>query len=687
MLNFRHKNIISYSLLTVLSVASTNSLLAEESANVAPIVIEASALEQSSLEMVAPFSVLHGQELEIKAKPSLGETLASEPGVSSSYFGPIASRPIIRGLGGEKIKILENGTSSADLSAISPDHASMIDSSLAQQIEIIRGPATILHGASAVGGVVNIADDRVPETIPTNKIEGDLEIRGSTGDLERAIVGRTNFSAGPIVFHLDGGLRKTDDIKIPGFARTSKAQQESELEYPEPKGELPFSDSDTDSITFGSSYVADSGFFGIALSDYNSLYGVPNGEENISIDAQKERIDLKGKLFEPNQNIKSISADIGIVDYKHTEYEGEEVGTKFSNEEIDTRFQLAHEKLAGMEGVIGFQISDSDFKAEGEEAYQPPTDSQFYSMFLFEELPLNSDFRLQAGARLDWASYDSDGFEANSELEEELGRSRAGAQSKDFNSFSQTLGLVWDQSEKNSWALSLANSERAPSGQELFADGPHVATAAYEIGDTELEQEKSLGIDLTNKRELGKSAELTLSAFYTRYWDYIGLNPDGTEALDFDVYRFENQNAQFYGAESKLTYYLSDSKMSGFSVDLQPDYVFAEDTDTDKPLPRIPPLRLISGINYKLEDNFYSRLEVNFNNSQDRNAEFETETDSYTFINAYLSKTLKLDGRDFEIFLRGSNLTNEKGRQHTSFLKEVAPLPGVSVTSGIRFRF
>jgi iron complex outermembrane receptor protein len=640
------------------------------------LVIESSPLQQTLEESAQPVSVLTGSDLDAKAQTSLGDTLASEPGVSSSSFGPAAGRPVIRGLGGDRIRILENGVGTQDISSSSPDHAVTIESSLVEKIEVIRGPASLLYGTSAVGGIVNVFDNRIPERLPDSPLTGSLELRGESVNSGRSALMNVTAPVGPFALHVDGFKRRTDDVRIPGFARTESIQESVEIDYPEPRGKIPFSDSEADNLTLGSSYIFDKGFIGAAVSEFNTNYGVPNGENDISIDAKRRRVDVRGELRQAGTFVDSITTRMGITDYNHTEYEGAEAGTYFSQNAFEGRLDMKHSAVASITGTWGLQLQANDFEAEGEEAYQPPTKARTYSLFVLEEAPVSESVTFQLGGRFDWSDLDTTGFDAIQDDD----------QSRFFTTFSQSAGAVWDVTDQYSLALSVAHSERAPNGQELFTNGPHVATGSFEVGDQNLETERSLGTDLTLRKTSG-TVRGSIGGFYNHFWDYIALNPTGATEDSLPVYAYEALDADFMGFESQVSFHAIDKTNEELFFDIQPDYVRAKDRDNDTNLPRIPPFRLKTGVTYFHEDLFRARFEVQQVFAQRETASFETSADGYTMMNAYLSKDIAVGDQVFEVFLRGSNLLNEKARNHVSFIKDVAPLPGASALLGIRVRF
>ena len=639
------------------------------------VVVESSAFQDTLFNSVQSTSVISGTDLDEKSKNSLGDTLAAEPGVASSSFGPGAGRPIVRGLGGDRIRILENGVGTLDISNASPDHPVTIESSLVDRIEIVRGPAALLYGTSAAGGVINVLDRRIAETLPQKAFSGTAESRAESVDHSRAGVAGVDAVAGDFVFHLDGYKRVSDDYHIPGYARTPQLR-ESDPVAPEPKGTLPFSNTDNDNITFGTSYVKEKGFLGAAVSDYQTSYGVPNGEPDVSIDANRKRVDVRGGVKETGAFIDSAVTRIGLANYAQTEYDGAQASSNLTQKAIDSRLDLTHREIASTRGTFGVQFQDSSFDVVGQEAFQPPVDSTTYSLFDLEEVVISDTVTWQLGGRLDWNKISSPGFD--NALSEEI--------VKNQNSFSQSTGLVWDFFPDYAAALSLAHTERAPTGQELFADGPHLAVGAYEIGDPNLGLERSLGTDLTFRKKEG-TVRGFIGGYYTRYWDYIAANPTGDTINGLAVYEFQPINADFVGFESQVALFAVDREGKEVSFDVQPDYVWARDRDNGEYLPRITPFRVLMGANYYDKDICRVRLEVQQVFAQDKVAQYETTTDGYTMLNLYLSKEVPWLGENVELFGRGTNLLGEKARNHVSYIKDVAPLPGASAMMGIRVRF
>lgn len=656
------------------------------------LLVTAARFDQTLFQQVQPATVLKGKELLLKLQPTLGETLNNEPGVSSTSFGPGASRPIIRGLGDDRVRILQNGTTLLDVSNVSPDHAVATDPLSIRSVEVVRGPATLLYGPNTIGGVVNVIDDRIPTerftgTYPTGKFETSV---GSADDLFSQS-GALTWGAGPLVFHLDGFNRETSNIEIPGFARSADKRKIDPLPpgVNEASGELPNSATESRGGALGSSYVWDRGYLGFSYSGVDSTYGTV-GEPDVTIDLRQRRWDMRGAVYGPAAWIKEIDFKLGYSDYEHTEFEGAAPGTEFLIDGYNGRIELLHEKVGLLEGAFGVEAQHSDFSALGTEAFLPSVESRTTSAFFFEEIPLNS-FRLQMGARYDYQTHDS---ETNALFGPGV--------SRDFDAFSTSFGVVYNPVEDYAVALSMGYAQRPPTYVELFANGPHVATGTFEIGDQNLGTEDSISLDLSVRKRTGRVTG-SVSGFYYRFDDFVSLQPTGgVDPVDFlPIYVYQPVGANFYGGEIETTFHLLEPFEAGASKDsksriparderldliLRADYVNAEDRDGGEALPRIPPFRMTAALDYE-RGPFSARMEGQYAAEQNRHADDELPTDAYFLVNASVSYEMKLGAVDTTIYLRGLNLTNEEARQSTSFLKDVAPLAGRGVVLGLRAAF
>ena len=658
-------------------------------------VVTASPFGRTLFEQAQPVSVLKGDKLRLALQPTLGETLSGTPGVTSSYFGPASSRPIIRGLDADRVRILQNGTNTIDASAASVDHAVSFDPVSVESIEVVRGPATLLYGPNAVGGVVNVLDNRVPdERIPV-PVRGSIDGRYGSVNTERAGSFMLEGGAGNFAWHIEGYTRAADELHIPGFARSEQLR----LAQPLPEGEvearnvLPNSDLRTQGLSGGASYIWDSGYFGLAYSGFHSNYGTV-AEPDVTIDLEQRRWDFRGAFMSPFPYIKSIKYNVGVSDYEHTEFEGTEPGTVFENEGYDGRIEIAHEKLGPFDGTIGFQTQRSDFSAIGEESFLPVTRTLSQSVFLFEEAVFDP-LRFQFGLRYDHVSVDAD-------EDPNFGPARG----RTFDNFSASAGVIWTPSDGYAVALNTAYTERAATFQELYANGPHIATNSFDVGDPNLDSEKSFSVDLSLRKKTGRVTG-SIGIFYNHFNGYIGQFADGTTA-DVDgellpVFNYRATDADFFGGEAEVSFHLlepveaappADGKGAvlpprprhALHLDLKADYVHATDTISDTPLPRIPPFRASAALNYEGE-RLSAGIEGQFVARQNRVADFETATDSYFLLNANIGYRIPMGRTEASLYVKGVNLTNAEARVHSSFLKDIAPLGGRGVLCGMRFTF
>ncbi len=644
------------------------------------VVVTAGAAAQQ-LELAQATTVLSGEDLDQRRDSSLGETLAQQPGISSTYFGPGASRPVIRGLGGDRVRMLSEGLGSADASNVSPDHAVSVDPGSAERIEVLRGPSTLLYGSTAIGGVVNVLDNRIPEYAPEEPLTGTVELSAGTVADERQGSLALEGGAGRFAWHADYLSRETDDYEIPGFAEAHPHPDE------EATGKLGNSALDSESGSVGFSLVGDAGLIGLSVSGFDSLYGVPGheheegeeheGEEHeeeeeegpVRIDLEQRRVDLKGELSRPFGIWSGARLRLGSTDYEHRELEGAEVGTTFLNDSLEGRFELVQKRSpGGLSGSMGVQYSTSDFEAIGAEAFVPPSTTDLAAVFAFEELQ-RGKLRFQLGGR-----YENQQVDVQADLPD-----------RDFSGLSGSLGLVWEPADEYSLSVSVARSVRLPTATELYANGPHIATGSFEIGDPDLDKETSLGVDVSLRKRTGRFTA-TLNLFANRFDSYVFERFTGEEEDGLEVIVFDQQDAEFVGGEIEGLFNLYQGEHAHFDLLLGADTVRAELSDTGEPLPRIPPRRYKLGLNYH-QDRLRAFAEAIRAEEQDRISGNETPTDGYTLINAGISYRFFLGPTVLDLMLRGRNLGDEEARNHVSFLKDVAPLPGRDVNLGVRLAF
>ncbi|WP_137165807.1 TonB-dependent receptor [Salinimonas lutimaris] len=699
------------------------------------ILVTATAMQSSTLESVTPVSVLGAEELRRHQAPTLGETLKNTPGVQSTYFGPVSSSPVIRGNDGPRVMIVQNGLDVSDVSRVGPDHNVAANASSATQVEILRGPATLQYGSGAIGGVVNVVDKRIPQYVPQD-VEGEAEVRYSTVDNGK--FGKLDVTGGKgnIAYHFDGFMRKTQNIDIPGYAS-------SEPDEDEPYRTLENSDMDTKSFTAGVSYVEDEGYLGFAVEKLSNLYGVPGhhhhheeeheedhdliaGEEHdeheeetgTQIDVDMTRYQMMGEWHSPVAGFNNIKFGLAHTDYTHVEVEDGETGTEFNNDSTNFKLSAHHIKIDGWHGVIGLQASTSDYEAIGEEAFTPPNTTDSYALYLVEQKRFG-DVTVELGGRVERTTIDADDAELDlhvhhdEEGEEELEEQVFTFDDYDFTATSLSAGANWEYTKGQSVALTLSRSERAPSQQELFAGGPHLATQTYEVGlvydlDEEgelgnelrgVEEEVSNNIDLTLRKYTGDWG-YTVSLFYNQAENYIyqtdtGLTLEeeheehadeaGEEAHEHEeeglpVYAFNQADADIYGLEGQVYYDFTPQ----WRVEVFGDTIRAKLDNQD--LPRIPQSRVGTSLSYQGMQ-LRGDIGVTYHASQDNIAPFETETDSFTMLSAGVEYEISHRDVSWILFANADNLTNEEARVHTSFLKDQAPLPGRNFTVGARAVF
>lgn len=650
------------------------------------LVVTASPLQPGSEDVMQPVEVLAGEELDARKATTLGETVSRQVGVQSSFFGAGVGRPVIRGQEGARVQVLDGGIGSLDASTVSADHAVSIEPFLADQIEILKGPATLLYGSGAVGGAVNVVDGRIPESLPDGT-GGRAELRGGTGSDEWTGMFRVDGGVGQWAWHADAFRRDAGDYAIPGFAESSAAHLEAPGEEEEEGafGKLPNSSLDTRGAALGASWIGTGGFLGASLSTFRSNYGIPghaghageesesgaaedeHDEEKVRIDLDQTRLDVQGAWFEPFGGAESLRLRLARNDYRHLELEGDEVGTRFDNAGVEGRLELVHAPLHGWRGATGLQFGRRDFEALGEEAFVPPSVSRDLGLFLLEERDLGR-WKVEAGLRHDRIEVDP----------------ASAAPARDFDASSASLGALWKLDPRFHLSAGFDRAERAPSAEELYSDGAHVATASYERGDD------ALGTEVANQFELGAhlhvgSLSAKFAVFETRYDDFIYLEGSDEVVDELPLRRWTQADATFRGVEAEATLRLADNGSGAWDLRLFGDKVRAGLAQGGA-LPRIVPARL--GAEFRWErDGWRASLGAMRYDDQERVAAFEQRTPGYTLFDAHVARHWDGERIGWEVFIDASNLTDREARVHTSFLKDLAPLPGRSVAFGVRAFF
>jgi iron complex outermembrane recepter protein len=640
------------------------------------VTVTASPLGQEELHIAQPVTVLRGDDLQRKQALTIGETLTQELGVSATGFGLGASRPIIRGLGGSRVRILEGGIGSMDVSNLSDDHAVSIDPMQASQIEILKGPSTLLYGSGAIGGVVNIVNNRIPTFVP-DRPTGQAAFRYDAATNELAGGASVDAGIGNFAAHLDGLKRSTSDYDIPGFGSLDPGPGER-------RGVLANSDIDTDNIAGGASYSGDRGYLGFSLGHFATNYGIPG--DGVRIDLDQTRYDIAGELYDPTAGFSKLRLRLGHNDYTHQELDPSgAVGTTFLNDEYEGRIELTHNPLWDFRGVVGVQIQHRDFSALGAEQLTPAVQGRSVGVFAVEERDWNR-WHFEVGARFENTHYDPDG---NNPV-------------ADHTVYSLSGGTVWKLIDGYSAGLSLTRAQRAPSIEELYNHGPHDATNSFEVGNPNLREESANNLDLTFRKLEGRwTWRFNVFANYIQdfiFGSSVDQNQDGQAdrvddegdlVLDNDgmlLIDFIQKDAIFYGTEFETTLGLLRNKPYGeLDARLFTDYVRGRLTNGDN-LPRITPLRFGGGLDYHFGP-WKGDFEVRRVQRQEDSAPLESETAGYTLVNADVSYTLGSKKAEYVLSLRGTNLLDEDVRYHTSFLKDVAPQPGRSVLVGLQVNF
>lgn len=707
--------------------ASPTPTPAATAAETERVVVTGGAIEQSETDKAQSVTILSENSLKQKSAPTLGDTLANEPGIAGSGFTAGSSRPVIRGQSDNRVRVLNNGTEVFDVSNLSPDHAPSVSALLSESIEVVRGPATILYGSGAIGGVVNVADDLIPVEQPSTPLSGELGGRYNNADDERS--GAIHLTLSPvkhIVLHGQVSYTRTDDRSIPGFALNERMRalltpaQAARRGFGEnPEGTVPNTFVETKDYAFGASYVWDKGYVGASFSQFLSEYGVPNNPETsdpamppspVHLDVEKRQLNARSSLVDPLPWFTTANGKFVYTDYKHDEIDGNEIAATFKTSGVDSRLELVHKPVGPFQGSIGGQFFSKELSVIGDEAFLQPTETTQIAAFLFEELKLGQRVRLQFGARVEHQSVHLDNADPTL-----TPLTSPDEQDQDFLPISGAAGVLYDFAEGWQLAVNGTYSQRAPTAEELFARGPHEATFQFIIGNPNLSEEKNIGFDVSLRKTAGVVTG-TVSAFYNHYEGFIDFAPTGAFEDGLNVFVYAQKTAEFYGAEAKTDFHLlpltlaatenqeaKDAKSvrsviagetntepeknpNDLYLRLQTDYVHATDLDSGNPLPRITPLRYSVSLNYESKK-WSASIEGQRVGEQDRIAPFETSTPGYTFLNASVGYKFQTGKTYNYVYLRGTNLTNEEARDHLSFLKEVMPLAGRSVAVGFRTTF
>lgn len=636
-------------------------------------------------------SVLQGTQLQRQTRSTIGETLARQPGVSASFFGPNASRPILRGLDGERVRVLTDGIGSFDVSNTSVDHAVATNTLLVDRIEVLRGPAALLFGSGAVGGVVNMRDLRIPREIPAGGPHVDAAASVGSAARERSIASALNVPLGSgFVAHADGSFSESGDYRTGGYLFSEALRKDAGkaggevAEEAEARGRVPNSAALTWDVAGGLGWIGEGvANVGVAVSHLANRYGVPNGLEidnhnadpdhahahdDITLDMRQTRVDVRAAV-PIGGAFKEVKLRGGWADYRHDEIEGDgAIGTSFFNRSWEARLELVQEQRGSWQGASGVQYFSRNFNAVGEEAYIPANETRQIGLFTLQELDLGR-VRLEGGAR----------YEHGNVKSSVVGRERQ------FDTVSLSGGGSVDLGGGFRLAASLSRAERAPAAEELFANGAHAATSAFEIGNPNFATERQVGAE-TVLRGRGNGWRVELSGFLTRFNNFIYLNPTGAEAGDLPVFAYTQADARFWGVEIDGAVRLVQLGQTRIDVTGLLDVTRATILNGGGAVPRIPPLRLIGGVEAS-GGVVGGRLEIEHVTRQMRIAVLETATPGWTMVNASLDWKPFGAGTPTTLIVQANNLFDVEARRHSSFLKTVAPLPGRDIRVSLRVAF
>lgn len=622
------------------------------------LVVSASPYSTDLLQVFQPTGNLGEKELEQRATVSLGTTLQNEPGVSTTGLGTAPARPVIRGLGGDRVLIIEDGLRIGDVSSISPDHGVAADPAAAERIEIVRGPANLLYGSGAIGGVINVINHEIPTRL-IDRPTGSVLLSGGSNASEFSTTGEFEAAAGPVAFRAGASHRDAGEFEFRG-------------------GVAGNSNFDVDSGNLGVSLIGPVGALGASFRTYAATYGIPvsedgdplgAGEEGVSIDMEQDSFKLLGEISRGFGPFKGLRVQAVRRDYRHAEIEDTGgIGTQFELLTTEVRAEAAQKATGRLKGSFGVWFLDQDFNAEGDEVLVPSATTRGYAAFLYEELAFDKVSWLFGGR------YDTQKVENLDPL---------GPAERDFSALSVAAGAIVKLARPLDLAVHLSHSFKAPSVEELFANGPHIATFTFESGDPDLGEETGNTIDLGIRFKGGRfDGELNL--FKSRFDDFIFLQPTGIIHVGsgLPIGQYTQADADFTGAEWHADIHL----LEHLTLELIADYVRADNLDTDAPLPQISPLRAGVGLTFE-SDRYFVTGEVRAVARQDRTAPTETETGGYTLYNLFGGMTIPSKGLVHRIGVRLENLGDTLYRNHVSLTKDILPQPGRNMQLTYRLLF
>ncbi|ASQ15698.1 TonB-dependent receptor domain-containing protein [Enterobacter cloacae] len=631
------------------------------------------------LNMTTPISVVTEDELVSGKRASIAETLQDIPGFHASYFGGGAVNPVIRGMSGNRVKIMNNGSELMDVSAMGADHAITSEPFLSRQIEIVKGPATLLYGGGTIGGAVNVIDTKIPTAVPDKGYVGELNYqydsvsRGNTG------AGGITLGQENLVFRVEGVTRDHSNYKQPDTGR------------------LPGSYQKGDAANVAGSWIFDGGYLGVGYGEQTRRYGLPGHthfdhdtshdtshdtghthglggpypdeihEHSIPyIDMHQKRWNIRGEKTRPFVGIESVRFNVARTDYRHDEKEGSAVATRFKNKGDELRFSLTHESLFGWRGIFGGLFNQRDFSAQGEEAYVPPTKTKNQALFLLEENQTDA-WRYELGLSHEWQSV------LNKDTYEDLKK----------NATSASAGISWNFVDDYSLKMSLSHAKRLPVAEELYANGVHKASRTIETGNADLKAETANNIDIGIMKSSG-DIQFSVSAYYNRIKNYI-YGEITNEALSngYRTLQYSQRDAEFKGVEGHVDYYYDEDSLIGGAGDV----VRAKLLHNQGYIPRMPTWQVSLYVKHAWNDSLTSQIRWDHFGEQDKVAKYESTTSSYNTVSIGTQYVGHIHKTDFTLYAKMDNILNKSARDSTSYIKDEMLLPGRNFIFGVNLNF
>jgi iron complex outermembrane receptor protein len=639
-------------------------------------VVVTAPLQDKVSESAVPVTVLSDKELRLKVGHSIGETLKNELGITSQSFGPGVGTPVIRGQSGPRVRVLNNGIGSNDVSAISPDHATSVEPLLAERIEVLRGPASLLYGSGAIGGVVNVIDNRIPGKLPDRLLGGALEQRFDSVSDETSTVLKIEGGKSNLAYHLDGFYRDRNNLDIGGSAIDVNAAQATDPALnviQNTHGYIDNTSAHAISGSAGVSLIGDPGFVGISINRLENNYGIApdgSGGELTRIDLKQSKYDFKSELKNPFRFAESLRMKLGYTDYQHTEIPDGVAASFFTNKTYESRLELTHNPLGIFRGMVGFQAIASDFAAidkSTNEVIVPQTQTNSYGVFAVESFNTGA-FANQLGVRVEETTLEPQGFSSLS-----------------YTPVSASASSLWKLNDNNSLNLAITRSQRAPQVQELLANGYHDATRSYEIGDINLTEETSYNLDLGYKFK-SDWVRAQFDLFHNWAGDYIYQQRNGQFIDGAAVVQSSQADATFMGYESKLTFPLLQNHLGLVELMLFSDFTRGQFVNGGD-VPRMPPLRFGFQLDYS-KGEWDTNLRLTRGEAQTHAGDIDTPTDGYMLLTIGTQyQILDVHGADVMVFAKANNLLNENIRNSTSYLRNFAPEPGRGAEIGFRVNY